>query len=237
MQTVALMREIDAEYRQLSGSNNPSYYKIFYSRIDPAPILVLGINPGGAPDQPEAIVSASPGYFDNFEHDYVDCDYTLQRIMLPFLQHILGATVDEVRRVPKTNLAFRRSPGEDSFQQYHPMTLGAAIKEAKPALSRIICNVEPKLILMETMKPVMFSALFCGGGVGQLIAETVMALHRGKQVRAFEAKLMPVTCLGRAIPVVAIGHPSSTSVSTQPVWTAITGAVRSVCENFGACYR
>jgi hypothetical protein len=212
VQTIALMRDIDAEYRQASDLDDPRYYKIFYSRIDPAPILLLGINPGGAPDQ-------------------------AGEIPLPFLQQILGATRDEIRRIPKTNLAFRRSPGEDSFKQYHPMTLGAAIKEARPSLSRIICNIQPKMILMETMKPEVFSKLYCGGEHGQLIREPLMAKHRGKRVRAFQAKLMPVTCLDRAIPVVAIGHPSSTSFSAIHVWSKITGAVRSVCDEFGACYR
>jgi hypothetical protein len=111
MQTIALMRDIDAEYRKLSGLSDPRYYKIFYSRIDPAPLLVLGINPGGAPDQAEEIISASDGYFDNFEHDYVDCAYTIQRVMLPFLRNILGATDEKVRRIPKTNLAFPGLPG------------------------------------------------------------------------------------------------------------------------------
>jgi len=69
------------EYRQLSGLSDPLLYKIFYSRIDPAPLLVLGINPGGAPDHPEAIISASDGYFENREHDYVDCRYSMQRVM------------------------------------------------------------------------------------------------------------------------------------------------------------
>jgi hypothetical protein len=237
VQTIALMREIESEYRQVSGLSDSRYYKIFYSRIDPAPMLLLGINPGGAPDQAGEILSASEGYFENFEHDYVDCDYTLQRVMLPFLQQILGATCDEIRHVPKTNLAFRRSPDEDRFKQYHPMTLGAAMKEARPSLSRIIRTVEPKMILMETMKPDVFSSLYCGGDAGESIGEPLMAMHRGRQVRAFQAKLMTVICLDRTIPVVAIGHPSSTSFSRPTVWGKITGAVRSVCQDFGICYR
>jgi hypothetical protein len=231
------MREIDTEYRQISCLTDPRFYKIYYSRIDPAPILVLGINPGGAPDQIEPIKSASEGFFENFEHDYVDCDYPMQRVMFPFLKTILGASDDELRRVPKTNLAFRRSPGEDSFKQYHPMTLGAAMREAKPSLSRIIRNVQPKLILMETMKPELFGKLYCDGNSGRTIREPLLAMHRGSQVRAFQATLMPIVCLDRAIPVVAIGYPSSTSFSKSHVWRAITGAVRSVFEEYGACFR
>jgi hypothetical protein len=117
------------------------------------------------------------------------------------------------------------------------MTLGAAMKEARPSLSRIVQSVQPKVILMETMKPEVFSKLYCGGELGRLIREPLMATHRGRSVRAFQAMLMPVTCLRRSIPVVAIGHPSSTSFSTGQVWSAITSAVRSVCEDFGACCR
>lgn len=233
MQTIALMRDIDAEYRKLSGLSDSRYYKIFYSRIDPAPLLVLGINPGGAPDQVEEIISASDDYFDNYEHDYVDCDYTIQRVMLPFLQNILGATSEEIRKIPKSNLAFRRSPAEDSFRLYHPMTLAAAMKEARPSLSRLIHNVQPKVILLETMKPEVFSQLYCGGETGRLIRDPLMAMHRGRSVRAFQAKLMWVECLQRSIPIVAIGHPSSGSFSTGQVWGAITTAVTSVCEEFG----
>ena len=145
--------------------------------------------------------------------------------------------MDEIHHIPKTNLAFRRSPGEVSFQQYHSMTLGSAMKEASSSLSRIIRNVEPKMIMMETMKPEKFAALYCGGVRGRLIREPLMAMHRGKKVRAFQAQLMPVACLGRNIPVVAIGHPSSTSFSTAHVWSATTAAVRGVCQEFGVCYR
>ena len=195
MQTIALMSDIDTEFRKSSGLSDPRYYKIFYSRIDPAPLLVLGINPGGAPDQEEEIISASAGYFEKFEHDYVDCDYAIQRVMLPFLQNILGATSEEIRGIPKSNLAFRRSPGEDSFRAYHQLTLAAAMKESHPSMVRIIQNVQPKMILLETMKPEVFSTLYCRGESGLLIQQPLMAMHRGRSVRAFQANLMHVTCV------------------------------------------
>jgi hypothetical protein len=113
---------------------------------------LLGINPGGDPSRPENIVSASDSYFVNFEHDYLDCNYPMQGAMLPFLRYVLGASDEQIRRVPKTNLAFRRSRGEDAFKQYHSMTLPAAMEEARPALMRIVRYVQPKVILLETMK-------------------------------------------------------------------------------------
>lgn len=233
------MRQIDAEYRRRSGLNDSAMYKLFYSRIDPAPLLVIGINPGGDPSKPDSLLSASTAFFENYEHDYVDCSYAIQRAMLPFLQSILGATTDQIRRIPKTNLAFRHSPGEDDFKKIHGMTLNDGMLEAKPELEKIICHVQPSMILLETMKPERFASLFGRNKweSAEQIAHDLHAIHRGKQVRAFVARKLPLTCLGRSIPIVSIGHPSSGSFSKPDVWNSITKATRRVCEDFSVCFQ
>ena len=44
---IDLMSRLDAEFRATSGLTDRRFYKIFYSAIAPAPLLVLGFNPGG----------------------------------------------------------------------------------------------------------------------------------------------------------------------------------------------
>ena len=44
-----LMKELDSEYRDRSGLTERRHYSIFYSRIPPSPLMILGINPGGNP--------------------------------------------------------------------------------------------------------------------------------------------------------------------------------------------
>lgn len=228
------MRAIDSEYRAHTGFTDSRFYKIFYSRIDPAPLLVLGVNPGGDPENPSSLISASSSFFENYEHDYVDCSYTIQRMMLPLLEHVLKATPDQIRAIPKTNLAFRRSPKEDGFKKYHGMSLADGMKESKPWLERIIRHVSPKMILLETMKPERFASLY--GGVewsrAQPIADDLTANHRGAMVRAFTAKELPIGALDTTIPVVAIGHPSVGSFSKGSVWQAITASVSAVCRAY-----
>ncbi len=232
--TIDVMRAIDSEYRAHTGFTDSRFYKIFYSRINPAPLLVVGVNPGGNPGHPSSLMSASSSFFENYEHDYVDCSYTIQRMMLPLLEHALKATPDQIRAIPKTNLAFRRSPGEADFKKHHGMSLTDGMKESKPWLERIIRHVKPRMILLETMKPEAFALLY--GGVAwsraQPIADELCANHRGAMVRAFSAKVLPIGVLNMTIPVVAIGHPSVGSFSKPSVWQAITASVFDVCRAY-----
>lgn len=235
--TIEVMRAIDSEYRSHSGITESRLYKIFYSRIDPAPLLVLGVNPGGDPNDPDSLKSASKSFFEHHEHDYVDCSYTIQRMMLPMLQHVLKARADQIRRIPKTNLSFRRSPGESHFKKYHGMSLLSGMKESKPWLNRIIKHVSPRMILLETMKPEIFATLYgrFKWSDAHSIADDLRADHRGTMVRAFSAKKLHVGVLDIAIPVVAIGHPSVGSFSRPSVWGDITEAVADVCQRFDIC--
>lgn len=73
---IALMAELDAEYRRLSGLSDRRFYSIFYSRITPSPLMILGINPGGDP----ATWTMSAGadeFCMGWQHDYVDERYAI----------------------------------------------------------------------------------------------------------------------------------------------------------------
>lgn len=238
MGTLETMQQIDSEYRARTGLSEARLYKIFYSRIDPAPLLVLGVNPGGDPGHPQSLISASVSFFENYEHDYVDCSYTIQRMMLPFLQHVLRASSEQIRRIPKTNLAFRRSPRESDFKKIHGMSLQTGMQESRPWLGHIIEHVNPRMILLETMKPEVFASLHgrITWSAARPIADDLRADHRGAMVRAFSARELPVNGLNTAIPVVAIGHPSVGSFARPNVWTRITNAVYGVCRSYNiAC--
>lgn len=61
METPVFMKSLDKRYREIAGLSDPRYYKIFYSRIDPADILVVGINPAGDPQTwPEDVRRSYP---------------------------------------------------------------------------------------------------------------------------------------------------------------------------------
>ena len=44
---VAFMKDLEHRYQEVSGLQDRSAYKIFYGPVRPAPVMVLGINPGG----------------------------------------------------------------------------------------------------------------------------------------------------------------------------------------------
>jgi hypothetical protein len=92
------MYELEESFREASGLQNRSGYKIFYGRVHPAPILTLGINPGGSPNETSADgtmqaggakASASASYFENDEHDVLDCEWKenggIRKLLMPLV--------------------------------------------------------------------------------------------------------------------------------------------------------
>ena len=146
------MRDLEARFQQATRLPNRAHYKMFYGQIRPAPVLTLGINPAGSPAKMNAdgrtqmdgtVASASAGYFENGEHDIVDCDWpentALRRLLVPYL----GGDVSRIRtQVVQTNLAFRRSANKADID------IRAAMSESAPFLTAIIDRVQPKLILL-----------------------------------------------------------------------------------------
>ena len=62
MDHIQFMRDLEERYKRASGLRDRSQYKIFYSPVRPADILVLGINPGGSLGQPGALPSIDEEY-------------------------------------------------------------------------------------------------------------------------------------------------------------------------------
>jgi hypothetical protein len=232
--TPKFMQQLELEYQGKSGLRDRARYKIFYSQLVRADLLVLGINPGGDPKKPEELMSASTTYYENWEHDYVDCvdpRYTLKHAMFPFLKNILNTNKEAIRLIPKTNLIFRRSPGVKSLPELHDgMTITEAMKEASPTIEQIMRFVQPKMVLLEgTSLRDKFKVRYCSGQLSEL-AESIKDKYRGQRVNIFTANNMHVNCLGRELPVVAIGHPSH--FGDKPAWGSVQQATRSICERF-----
>ena len=225
------MQLMELRYQERSGLRDRNRYTIFFSRLCAADLAVFGINPGGDPGDPDKLIWASRTYYENWEHEYVDSRYPIQEVMLPFLKKVLATNDEGVRRIPKSNLAFRRSPGEDSFKRCHNMTLTRAMHEADHTVCEILEFVSPKMIILEGMKDQQFQQLYCSGSSTQ-IREPIMEEYRGKMVRILEAKYMHVDCLEREIPIIALGHPSH--FGKKPVWGgSVVPAVRGLIQQFG----
>ena len=224
--TIAVMKDIDRRYREKSGLNDRCFYSIFYSRIDPAPLLVLGINPGGNPSKWTSDKLASQSFYENFEHEYVDCRYAIQEPMLPFLIDVTGVDIDGVQHIPKSNLVFRRSNGMDELHKFHGMEFPDARREAHEFVQEIIQYVSPRAILLEgisNLEP--FTRGFCIGN-GQPLAEEIRTDFKGSLVRCFVARAMQVKCLGRTLSVVAVGHPSA--FGEKPEWPIVQSETKKV---------
>ena len=166
-----LMREIESGYRKVSGLRNRSQYKIFYTPIQTAPVLALGINPAGEPAEimpdgmrdrlnPNTRHAASAKYYENGESDLVDCNWRENRIT-ELLEDILSCNREGLRqRVVKTNLAFRRAP-RGAIKKLHGMSMAQAMDEAIPFLTKIIKAARPKLIVLGGVKMDDFTSRYC----------------------------------------------------------------------------
>lgn len=213
---VSWMINLEARYRQASGLKDRSRYVIFYGPVRPAPILVLGINPGGHPDDfyPDGVRqrsdstkrgAASSSYFEHNEHSMLDCDWPANKTV-ELLSVILG-THEAIRaKVVKTNLAFRRSSNTGSFKTIHGMTLTQAYKEAQPFVHEIVDLVKPKLVLLEGSILEDFKRRMGSTG-GKQTDTPIKTAHRGKEIHLYRAEHVPIQGVGTVL-VVQLAHPS-----------------------------
>ena len=146
------MRDLEERFKRAAHLPDRSYYKIFYGQVRPAPILTLGINPGGAPENtyPDGrtnkdggVASSSASYFENDEHDILDCEWRENNGLRQLLLPLLDGKSERIRsEVVKTNLAFKRSAKVSQIK------VEQAIDESAPFLAEIIAVVQPKLVLL-----------------------------------------------------------------------------------------
>jgi hypothetical protein len=210
---VDFMRMLEQDYRRASGLKSRAHYKIFYGQVFPAPILTLGLNPGGDPEgvsedgshqKDGSPASSSASYFEGMENDVRDSEWPentgLRKLLLP----LVAADRERCRReIIKTNIAFRRS------RAVRDIDLAAAEGEAVPFIDRIMAWVGPRLIVLTGVGTDRFLSLYALDS--RPLAETIKA--RGINHVVFAATAARLRSTGREAVVVQVAHAS------QFAWT------------------
>ncbi len=205
---IPFMRNLESRFQRASGLTNRSEYKIFYGWIHPAPILLLGINPGGAPSNttPDGrmhkdgtIAAASSSYFENDEHDLLDCkwreNYGLQSLLTP----LVGGDTKLIRdKVVKTNIAFHRALKKKDID------IERAKADAAPFLAELISVVKPSTILLTGVSLDEFNDQFATRSSVVVPAERDSRIH---QV-VFAASKSVLRATGDEVLVVQLAHAS-----------------------------
>ncbi len=228
--TTIFMSELDEEYREVSGLNERRFYSIFYSRIEPSPIFLLGINPGGDPDEWDMSFLASKSLYENYEHEYVDCSYPIANAMLKLLKHVLETNdKDVIRRVPKSNIIFRRSSSLNKL----PISKEVAYEESRPFVQKMLVRVNPKCVVFESVGALdEFCKRYCRGVKVNIDQRIVRTPNGSKEARIYQANTGYVECLGKELLLIGLGHPSK--YATRKEWNTVLELVRG---HLGAAFR
>ena len=203
---VPFMQRLETRYQSVSGLTDRRDYKIYYSPVRSAAILTLGDNPGGDPKEirPGAPgASASDGYFENNEHDLLDCSWPENQV-LKLLVPLVGGARERVReQVVKTNLAFRRSRTNKALA----FGIGQAMDEAVPFLEEILAVVQPSLVHLSGPNIEEFSRRYGSGS----IALTTPIRDSTVRKTVFDAAKIRVRKTNRETLVVQTSHASQFS--------------------------
>ena len=233
---VDFMRTLEEEYRQVSGLENRSKYKIFYGQVFPAPVLTLGLNPGGTPEgtsqdgtrqKDGSPASSSGSYFEQMENDVLDCNWKensgLRKLLLP----LVGQDYNRVRsEIVKTNVAFRRSGAVSDID------LTVAAKEAVPFLEKIMARVSPRLIVLTGPNIDQFLMLYAQDS--RPLTETIKA--PGINHVVFAAAAARLRCLEHESILVQVAHASQFSWTYErySISTKMAGLMGSATEQDGS---
>lgn len=216
---VEQMTILESRYRKASGLKDRASYAIFYCPVRPAPILVLGINPGGDPADvyPDGVRlrrgkgrgAASASYYKHNEHCMLDCDWSENRIV-PLLASLLGDREAIRNKVVKTNLAFRRSPNVREFERVHNgMALSDAYKEAQPFLREIIGIVQPKLVILESSRAEFLPTFKgCAGATESAPVGDPDSAPKIGNITVFRAERATIPNVAGQVLIVQLPHPS-----------------------------
>jgi len=206
--SVRFMRDLERRYQAATGLQNRSAYKIWYCQIRPAPILTLGINPGGAPSNTSSDgrshltgekAAASGSYFEGNEHDVLDCHWKENDNLRPLLTALVGGDESRIRSdVIKTNLAFQRSAKAADID------IASAIAASAPFLREIIAVVQPRLVLLTGAGMSEFTSRFTSS------FEQIAGPERDPGVKqmVFAAAKATLPDTGRDALVVQVAHAS-----------------------------
>lgn len=208
---ISFMEDLEQRYQRVSGLQDRSAYKIFYGPVRPAPVMVLGINPGGDPADVLADSlhrrngldsAASIGFYEHEECDLLDCNWPENRGLMKLLVPLFNGDQELIRTgVVKTNLAFRRSRKKTGIDFEN------AKREAAPFLLEILGVVQPRLILLTSVDLSTFAKTF---GTSITPLDAPLRDDRVGQV-VFEAAAVVMKGTGAETLVVRVAHASQFS--------------------------
>lgn len=204
MNSIEFMADLDRRFREVSGLSDRRDYSIFYSRLQPARVMVLGIKPGGRRDGTHQL--ASHGFYEGWEHEYVDMNYPIARVMRAALMKALGASSpDQLRGVPKSNVIFHRAPCVDAFT---PAEMRAYAAMEAPFLAEMLAFVRPEAIILEGLEARNLFVRHQCTDVHEDVDRRIEGMRRGRMSRFFVQEEAYVPVLGRRISLLTLGHPS-----------------------------
>lgn len=225
---IAFMKDFEVRFQAASNLLDHRFYSIFYSRIQPAPLMVIGIMPGEPKDGTHQLASQS--FYEDWSHEYVDMNYSIAAIMRPALMKALeSADVDVLRRVPKTNTFFHRAVGTDEFTAAER---AENVRMCAPFLAEIIFRVNPRVIVMEGMAARDNLVSQLATVVQTEHSETLRGMRRGRMNRFFQKDVAFLPTLGREVTLLTLGHPSH--FGNLPTWP---DAVEALRRNLGHAFQ
>ena len=183
-------------------------FAIYYSEIIPSNLMMIGHNPGGDPAcENRARNSVKSGF-----HEYVDNaggseeSYKLAKIMNAYLRRLLDINSDQIRKIPKINIVFRRSKNAAEFARNHDgLSIWCAAKEDQPFIEEMMRVIQPKAIIFEGIKAwEKFRYLYCAHEING--PECIK--KAGNNVRLVQSAKPHVHCLNRPIAALILAHPS-----------------------------
>jgi len=191
------MKTIDLNYQKKTGLTQRKYYSIFYSKLQESPIMIIGYNPGGNPDIWNESQLASKSFYENGEHEYVDCHYSLAVGTRNFIMRVLDLKDSEpIRSIPKTNIIFRRSVNQDKLK----LTPTILIDESKEFLEEIIKYVNPDVIIFEGKTTLdKFNSKFCSTTTKSFDNSSVFTPNGKYDAQIYRADRSYVNCLQKEI--------------------------------------
>jgi len=218
------MKRLNRQYMEASGLVERRFYSIFYSQVIPSRLLIIGFNPGGNPDTWDESALASRSFYENGEHEYVDCHYPIAVAMRKFLMDVaVISSENQLRNIPKTNLIFRRSRSMDGLR----FSERDVILEAKPILDQIIERVSPDVVICEGVSTLRhFENHYCDSVEEEIDGITIDTPNGRHRARIYRADKAVLSSDNKPLMLLGIGHPSKYSGRFE--WDRVTAAAKEL---------
>lgn len=194
----AFMAALEGDFANATGVKGRQDYSAFYAPCIPAPLLVLGMNPGGAADSYK-IVDVTIG-----QHEYIEGYGPTSRNLGRLLQDVLRASsAEDIRGVQGSNVVWRRSPNMASLK----LSARHAAKETRPFLQRMIERVMPRAILFAGNAAYDLFVQTHECSVTAFPEETVMGPNGSHYAVYFSRNELKLPYLKNAVDAFTILHP------------------------------